>query len=207
MRCNSFVIKCGISSLKIPRCSSNPDTPQNQHNTLCAKNHITFDDFTLYKKWRRIYSICWNVIICNRTSMRRDCGNRVLTTKNRQTAFVSGLPVVGVTMFSDTIGIYRIERHHRHYRHDYIWTIKENVDTQIVPACGWLTAYKMLKEWRWWRWWQCFWDMAREYILITVIIVTSVTESEKGVWGFPRNAFVDIQTLCLQNTSTPPKKR
>ena len=24
-----------------------------------------------------------------------------------------------------------------------------------------------------------------------------------GVWGFPRNAFVDIQTLCLQNMSTP----
>ena len=42
--------------------------------------------------------------------------------------------------------------------------------------------------------------MAREYILIIVI---TVTESRKGVWGFPGNAFVDIQTLCLQYTFAP----
>ena len=42
--------------------------------------------------------------------------------------------------------------------------------------------------------------MAREYILIIVI---TVTESRKGVWGFPGNAFVDIQTLCLRNMFQP----
>ena len=45
--------------------------------------------------------------------------------------------------------------------------------------------------------------MAREYIIIIVISVITVTESEKGVWGFPRNAFVDIQMLCLQNIFSP----
>ena len=41
----------------------------------------------------------------------------------------------------------------------------------------------------------------------SVISVTIVTqEQHRGFGGHPRNAFVDIQTLCLQNTSAPKTK-
>ena len=38
----------------------------------------------------------------------------------------------------------------------------------------------------------------------SVISVTIVTQEQRGGLGYtPENAFVDIQTLCLQNMSTP----
>ena len=83
-----------------------------------------------------------SVIICNKAGFSKSVAyfqavvGGANATKNRQAAFASGLPVVGVTMFSGAIGIYRIDRHHRHYRHDYNESDKMKVDTMVFAACG-----------------------------------------------------------------------